>query len=203
MINLLPPIEKENLLMERIKRMVIILWFLAFFFLLCLILVFFAVMIYAKSQLQYQEAFSLQTREDVKQVKVEEFQGRVKLINSELAKLENFYSNKIYFSALVEKISKTLPNGVYLEDLSLVFIPGAEKEEKTEREGEIIVKKTKEPDAIEVSLAGFSPTRDLLFALKGNLEKEKDFVNIKFPPSNWVEEVDVDFSISFDINLNQ
>lgn len=203
MINLLPPIEKEKFLMEKIKKVVIILWFLAFFLACCFILVLIALRIYANSQLEIQGIYFLETKNETKLAKVAEFRERIELINSDMAKLDSFYSNKVYFSDLIEKISEKLPSEVYLDNLSLVYVPGKETTEKVEIDGQIITKKRRGPDTIEVSLAGFSPNRDILVELKNNLESEESFENVFFPASNWVERYNIDFSISFEIKWTQ
>ena len=173
--------------MEKVEKMAIIICFLAFFFLVCLILVLFTVRIYAKSQLESQKSFSLQGREDIEELSVKDYQEKIKLINSELVKLDNFYNNKFYFTPLIERIAALLPETVYLNDISLIFMPGEEGNS----------------DTIKVALAGFSPTRELLYELQNKLEAEKDFINPGFPSSNWLEDINIDFSVSFDLNIKQ
>jgi Tfp pilus assembly protein PilN len=177
MINLISPKEKEKFFMEKISRMVIVLWFLLFFFIVCLILVLWAVNIYAKSQLGVQEAFSSSAKEPQKMDRINQAKGKIETVNLGFGKVDSFYANKIYFSPLIEKISETLPDGVYLNSFSIIIT-----------------------DKIEVSLAGFAPQRDDLLKFKSNLESDKNFVNISFPASNWVEKTNIDFSVSFEIN---
>ena len=185
MINLIAPKEKEKLLMERITRMIIVLWFLLFFFIICLVLVFSAVRIYAKSQLGTQQSFTSSAKEEEKIEKIEQAKNKAELINSNLEKLDSFYKDKVYLSSLIEKISRTLPESLYLNDFSIMF-----------------VKKPNEEDyAMKVSLQGFALLREDLLELKGNLELEEDFVNVSFPASNWVKKVDIDFSVSFEIEV--
>lgn len=183
MINLIAPKEKEKLFLEKIKRIIIILWFLLFFFIICLILVFLAVRIYAKSQFQSQQSITLSAKEEFKKEKIEEVKQKVEIVNSSLEKMKSFYDNKIYFSSLIERISENLPKDIYLDDFSIIFVK----------------RPSEEKYVIEVSLEGFSPTREDLLEFKSSLEEEKDFINVSFPASNWVKKVDINFSASFEI----
>ncbi len=185
MINLIAPKEKEKLLMEKITRMIIVLWFLLFFFIICLVLVFLAVRIYAKSQLGIQQSFASSVKEEEKIEKIEEAREKAKLVNSSLEKLNSFYKDKVYFSPLIEKISRTLPESLYLNDFSIIFIRKLNEEDYT----------------IKISLVGFAPLRENLLEFKSNLESEQDFVNVSFPASNWVKKINIDFSVSFEVEI--
>ncbi|PIR71900.1 MAG: hypothetical protein COU42_03115 [Candidatus Nealsonbacteria bacterium CG10_big_fil_rev_8_21_14_0_10_36_24] len=179
MINLLPPEEKEKLFLEKKKRMVSILWFLVLFFIVCLILILLSMRIYLREQVKAQEALLSGIKQEGGRTEIEEYQERVHFINSEITKLNSFYQKKIYFSEIIEKISRTLPQENYLTNLSIIFSP--EKE-------------------IKVSLSGFSPTRELLFEFLKNLEQEQDFKEVSFPPANWVKAKDIDFFVTFGIS---
>ncbi len=183
MINLIAPKEKEKLLMEKITRMITILWILLFFFIICLALVFWIVRIYINSQLSTEQSFTASAKEQEKIEKIEQAKDRAKFVNSNLEKLNSLYKNKIYFSPLIEKISKTLPESLYLNNFSIIFVKELSKEDYD----------------IKVSLLGFAPFREDLLEFKSNLESEQGFINISFPPSNWVKKVNIDFSVSFEI----
>ena len=193
MINLLPPEEKEKLFSEKKKRMVIILWFLVLFFIICLILVLLSIRIYLRAQVKFQEAFLSEIKQESGRAEIKEFQERVNLINSELTKLNSFYQKKIYFSEIIERISKTLPQKTYLNNLSVVFSPAKKTKEEEEKKEKI------EEAKIKVSLSGFASTREFLFEFKRELEKEQDFKKVSFPPANWVKANDIDFFITFEI----
>lgn len=181
MINLLPPVEKEELLSEKKKKITIILWLLVLFFLLCLILTLFSVKIYLQIQAESQKTLLDESREEFGQSGIQDFREEINSINLTLTKLDSFYQQKTYFSEILGRISGILPQGIYLTNFSAVFT--TEKEEN-----------------IEISLSGFSPTADSLFEFKGNLEKENDFKDIYFPPSNWVKLIDINFLVTFKIS---
>ena len=174
MINLLPPIEKEKLSMEKNRRIVIILWILLLFFLTSSILILFSIRTYIQAQVRSQQYLLTEAKKEKNQSEIENLKEEINSINLNLTKLNSFYQNGIYLSDILDKISKTLPKELYLTNLSLVFP--------------------------SVSLSGFAPTTETLFEFKENLEQEPGFKEISFPPANWVDLTDIDFSITFIID---
>lgn len=147
MINLLPIIEKEKLLLEKNKRIAIILWVLVLFFLICSILILFSIKTYIQAQVKSQQYLLTEAKKEKNQSEIENLQEEINSINSSLTKLNSFYQNGIYLSDILEKISKTLPEKLYLTNLSIVFP--------------------------SVSLFGFAPFTETLFEFKENLEKSR------------------------------
>jgi len=182
MINLLPPVEKGKLLLERKKRIIIILWALVLFFLVCLILILFSIKIYLRNQVESQKTFLVEAEKEFEQSEIQDLRKRISSVNLTLTKLNSFYQQKIYLSQILEKISQTLPSEAYLTNLSAVF-------SSDEEEGNV-----------RVSLSGFVSTRETLFEFKKNLEKESNFKEISFPPANWVAPFDINFFVTFKVS---
>jgi len=177
MINLLPPQEKEIILMEKNKRIAIILSFLLLFFLVCLILISISIRIYLQGFIESEKSFLAQSEKEFFQSESQNLQEKIKSINSLIGELNSFYRQKIYFSEITERISKTLPENFYLTNFNLVL---SEEE-------------------INVSLSGFAPLREDLFKFKESLETEKNFKDISFPPANWIKAQNIDFYVTFKI----
>jgi len=190
MINLLPTKEKEVFLTEQKKKVMLTLWFLVLFFLICLALILFLVKIYLKDKIEAQKTFLIRSEEEFFNSEAQEIQDKINLGNSVFIKLESFYEEKVYFSKLLEEISKKMPNLFYLTNISFVF---SEEEKGKEEEGKWIEKK------VTISISGFAPLREDLLMFKKNLENEENFRDIYFPPSNWVEPSDINFSVIFNI----
>lgn len=184
MINLLPPQEKEKLLLEKKKILITILLILVLYFLFCLIFILFSIKVYSQIQIEFQEALLLRTEKGLGESEIKNFQEKIKETNSTLTKINSFYQQQIYFSEILERISKTLPQETYLTNFSTAFYT-----------------KEKEETGIKFSLSGFAPTRENLIEFKENLEKEEGFKEIYFPPTNWVKPTDIDFSLSFKIEI--
>jgi Tfp pilus assembly protein PilN len=176
MINLLPVEQKEELLEERNLKMVLILGIVALGFLVCLFLFLFAIKISISSKLDVQKISVDQREEELKNSQNQKLETEINNYNQVLMQLESFYKNNFNLSDNLEKISTVLPEGVYLKSLNFNL------ENK------------------KISISGFSPTREKLLELKGNLEKTNDFKNINFPPSSWIEAVNVNFTADFKIN---
>lgn len=181
MINLLPPEEKRELSAEKKRRIVIILWILVLFFLFSLFLTLLLAKIYLQTQVLSQKSILLGVEKESPQPEIEDFRGRITLINQNLTDLKTFYERKVYFPKVLERISQILPQGIYLTNFSALLSAAEEK------------------PIVKVSLTGFSPSREILFEFKQNLEREKDFQNVYFPPINWVKPANIDFLITFEI----
>ena len=97
--------------------------------------------------------------------------------------MNSFYQSESNLTEILEKISETLPINVYLAALNFDLLTATENEKH----------------AAQISLSGFSPTREILLEFKKNLEKEQTFEEIYFSPSNWVKPTDIDFSVNFKI----
>ncbi len=184
MINLLPPEEKEKLLLEKKKILITIFLILVLYFLFCLIFILFSVKAYSETQLEFQKALLLKTEKGLGDSEIKNFQEKIDKTNSTLTKIDSFYQQQIYFSEILERISKILPPEIYLTNFSAVFYT-----------------KEKEETGIKFSLSGFAPARETLIEFRKNLEKEEDFKEIYFPPTNWVKPIDIDFSLSFKIEI--
>ncbi len=182
MINLLPSKEKRELNLERKKRLTIIFCFMGLLFFLTLGVIFISVNTYISKRVQYYNNV-LQTKESItEQQEIRGMQEKIKEANLSLKKLKTFYNQRLNYSKLLERIAGILPENICLDDFSSVF---------TEPE--------KEKPYLRVSLSGFALTREDLFNLKRNLEKEENFQEIHFPPGNWMEARDINFSVNLKI----
>lgn len=180
MINLLPSQYKKELLEERNYRLVLILGILVLLSFVSLALILFSIKIYISGQVEYQKIILSEAEREFKQSETQNLQEKIALTNLTFSKLNSFYQENLYFTKTLERISKTLPSGTYLTNLS--FTPLAREEFQ-----------------VQISLSGFSPSREILFEFKKNLETEKDFQEIYFPPTNWIRPTDINFSLTFKI----
>ncbi|MBM3250644.1 MAG: hypothetical protein FJZ07_00150 [Candidatus Nealsonbacteria bacterium] len=183
MINLLPPEQKEELLLEQKKRIIVILGILVLFFLFCLFLFSFLVKIYLQIQVISQKGFLKEAEKGSFQLEIQDLRRKIDLINQDITRLEQFYKNRIYFSEILDKISQTIPRGVYLTNFSAAV---------SFFEGESLIK---------ISLSGFAPTREILLEFNKKLEEQINFKNISFPAANWVKPRDINFFVNFEYNL--
>lgn len=180
MINLLPPKEKEEILQEENWKLLMILGMFSLFFLISLLLILFSIKIFVTGEVDVQKILFAEQEKEFKNTQMQNLQNNLTAFNKKLSQLDSFYQNQSNFSEILEEISKTLPPGVYLNNLSI--IPQGGKNEGS-----------------KCSISGFSPSRQILLVLKDNLEKEKNFQEVYFSPANWVKPADINFTISFKV----
>jgi len=105
----------------------------------------------------------------------QDFEKMIEIANQNFSKLNSFYQGQIYLSKVLERISINLPPKIYLTSFSYQKERG------------------------QITLLGFVATREILLEFKKNLEREKDFAEIYFPSQNWLEPINIDFSVTFRI----
>ena len=175
MINFLPESEKKEFLLEETKRLVLILGVLLFLFLFSLALIFLSIKIYLSGEIQSQQFLLDSERGRLETKEIKDLKEQVAISNQKLSLVDEFYSQKINLVETLHKITKNIPQEIYLTDFAY------------------------SKNTSQISISGFSLSRDMLFQFKKNLEK--DFQNVYFPPSNWVKSDDINFSgVSFQIS---
>lgn len=173
MINLLPPQYKAELKEEENWKLTLILSILFLIFLVCSALILFSIKISISGQAEAQKILLLQEEKKFEESQIQNLEEKITISNQTLLKLNSFYQSQTNSTEILEKISETLPIRTYLTTLN--FNPA------------------------QISLSGFSPTREILLEFKKNLEQEELFEEIYFPPSNWVKPTNIDFSVNFKI----
>lgn len=175
MINLLPPIQKEELKQEERFKLVLILEIITLAFLISLTLILFSIKTSLLAELEIQKTYFEQREKELKNPQIQELEEKIKNLNLTFSELNSFYQGQTNLTAVLEKISKTFPARTYLTTLNF------------------------NPATSQISLSGFCPNRETLLEFKKNLEKEEKFEKIYFPPVNWVEPTDINFSVTFNI----
>ncbi len=177
MINLLPPQQKKELFNLFRLRLILILGILSASFFLSFSLVLLTIKIYISGNLKGQRIVFEETEREFSSNK--NFENEIEKYNLLLSNLDNFYRNEISNTQILEKIANILPPETYLTDLN--FNPAKEKNE------------------VQIALSGLCKNRDVLILLKKNLEGEKDFSEIYFPPGNWIKPQDINFNVTFKV----
>jgi Tfp pilus assembly protein PilN len=180
MINLLPPEKKEELLREKRLRLMTILGISLLFFLVCFSLILFSIKTFVGGEVEAQKILFEQREKELRNPQMQALEENLVSFNLVLSKLESFYHSQTKLNEILEKISEIIPSEIYLTNLSIV--PSSEKTSR-----------------IKCDLSGFSPTREKLLELKGNLEDEESFEGVSLPPASWVEATDINFIATFRI----
>lgn len=180
MINLLPSTEKEKIILEKKRKLIIILWILILFSIFCFALVLLSIKFYIYDQLKSQRVIFAEAEREFESSGAQDLQEKINSVNINLTKLDEFYQNKIYLIEILEEISNILPQRAYLTGFSTSIF------------------RSEEESGFKITLSGFALNREILFDFKENLEKSSNFKEIYFPPANWVEPTDIDFIVSFE-----
>jgi len=183
MINLLPPKEKEILLLEHNKKLVSVLGWMVLIILICLLLVLLSVKYYILSESVFQKATLQEAEKKYQTINFTDTKNAIKGYNEKLSLIRDFYKDDFYFSDALKIISDMQrPKGVYLTNLFL---------SKNEKDG-----------SIKANIAGFSDTRENLITLKDSIEGVKEIRNPSFSQASWIKQNDITFSLTFDIIKN-
>ncbi len=181
MINLLPPEEKEELLLEQNKRLIAILGSALLIVLFCMFLISMSVKYYVLGEAVSQK-FILEAAE--KKYQTPDFieaKSIIQKYNQNLAILKSFYKEDIDISQAVKDISNIQrPDGLYFTNLSL--------------------NRQKEEGVIDAAISGFSDTRENLLNFQKNIEENSSIKNPYFSPESWTRPKNINFSLTFKIN---
>lgn len=181
MINLLPSEEKKNLIGEENWKLTIILGILILASLICFSLILFSIKIFISGEIGVQKTFLNLEEKEFKNSQIQTIEKKIIISNEKLSRLDYFYKNQVNLTEILEKISGTLPPETHL--ISLGFNP--------------LVDSKEEKYLAQISLSGFSSTREVLLRFKENLEKEEGFSEINFRPADWLEKTNINFLVIF------
>lgn len=180
MINLLPPEEKIKLLLEKRKKLIIILGMIVLIPLFCLILILLSVKFYILGEVDSKKIILEQAEKEYQTPAFLTFKDIIQKNNKILVELESFYKKETYFSKALKIISNiTRPKNLYLTNMSL------DKNENYK---------------IKVAASGFSKTREDLLIFQKNINEIKEIKNVNFSPESWFNSQDVRFYLTFEIN---
>ncbi len=184
MINLIPKREIENIHQAERRRMLVVLGVLFIFSLFAFFMGLLSVDISIKGEVKAGKIIIQEEKAIREKSGLSDLLKRIDTDNKRIVKLNSFFNENLYPSDILKKLIKNIPSGVYLKEVSF-------REEKGT--------KTKSKNKRMVLVSGFSKDRLALFEFKKNLEKETDFSNLIFPPSNWINSQNIDFQFSFEI----
>ena len=181
MINLLPPQYKKELKQEEKWRTILNLEIFLFAFLIALSLILLSVKVSCGGLARSQQILTESERKVIKletehaqKLGFQNLDERVEAINLKLSKINSFYQENPNLTQIFQDLSRILPPNSYLTNLSY------------------------QKDGFQIPLSGFCPDRGSLFQLKKNFESQKNFEDVHFPSSNWLNPNN--FYLSFKIN---
>lgn len=178
MINLLPPINKEELRQEGNKKLTVVLGSTTLLSLTSLLLVLFAVKFYILADSQKYSQMLIDAQKKYQTPEFLLYKGVIEASNKDLTAANLFYKNEMRASeALKNLLLVKKPSGIRLTNIHI----GREKE----------------TNSIMVSIAGVSDERESLLAFKEGLESNVHVKNLDFPADNWVRPQNIVFRLAF------
>lgn len=208
-INLLSPLDKENLKWEKVNNLAVknILWV----FLLQAIFfgTFFFSIEYLKTKSEATAARLVGLNSGAEAKEVASIDRALKQSKSRVASIYEAQTGHIAWTGLFETISVLIPAGVRLEDINVTEYEdtaakkGAQDYGKAAAEGAGGMAEAEGSAAqaadrkFRVRISGNARTRDLLLALEDRLKASMIFSDLEYDTDNYVKSVDIDFKYTF------
>ncbi|MFC1789384.1 PilN domain-containing protein [Patescibacteria group bacterium] len=180
MINLLPTLEKKNLLKEEKWKLILIIELIVLFFLISLFLIFLSIKVYIGSRLEAQQIVLSQEREELEKTEINAFKAELGIINNQLEKLESFYDQEKSFTNFFKEIANLTPKEIIFNQISINSTDASREN-------------------FQISLSGYAPRVENLIEMRQNLNKDERFNQVYFPSSIWIKESDINFNITFQV----
>ncbi len=175
-INLLPRLKQQELSYERTLYSVTVAVVIATVILLIGVLVQFGVWTYLNRKTQASEAEIELLKATASKSENAEVKEKIQQANSQIIDFSNLMAKTPAWSEVMAAFVKNVPAGVKI----------------TAFEADAVKK--------EISIAGYSPTRDSVIDLYNNINADKDhFKNINYPLENVTQPTNVRFIFTFNI----
>jgi len=178
-MNLLPPEQKQVLLLEEKFKVVFISGIIILAFLVSFIFILISIKISLSGEMTIQKINFEQKEKELADPVLQEIESKIASANAAFSQLDSFYRAQRDSLAVLEKIFNALPPSTYLTNLNFNSVSS------------------------QIFIAGFAPSREILLKLKENLEKEDSFSEVYFPPTNWIEPANITFSLNFKIKSDE
>ncbi len=178
MINLLPPQQKEEVLLRKYLALILVWEILIFAFLISFALTLSLVKIFINRDLIIEKIYLEKKEKEAFLSK--DLEEKIKNFNFNFSQLNSFYQNQVSLTEILEKISQTIPPEVSLTNFNFSTLKEKEKEKVN-----------------QIFLSGFASNRELLLLFKKNLENQEEIFEINFSPESWISPTDINFNLSF------
>ncbi|MEK7103821.1 MAG: hypothetical protein AAB842_00275 [Patescibacteria group bacterium] len=188
--NLLPPIQKEEIKNESLRKKIsLILVFLGVN--LCILMaVIFSFRLYISEKNTEIDKKIIALEQQIKEPQFEALKKQIDTANQNLYKISNTKKEQVSSVDVLEKISSSFPANAYLQYFSF---QNSFKDTENKETKEIV-----RDFFAKIRMGGVAQDRETLFLFKKSLDQKKFFQNIYFNPSSWVKPSNAEFTIDFD-----
>ncbi|MFA7171209.1 MAG: hypothetical protein WC180_04410 [Candidatus Paceibacterota bacterium] len=202
-INLLSPLDKENLKWEKINNLALksIIWVLLA--VAISVGVFLCSVEYLKTK---KDAAAAELANIESLPATQEVDTIEKSLTQSKSKVEDIYAIQIghvSWTTLFENIAGLIPAGARLTDIAVqeevaAASTSSRKSQETLGVTKVAQKTVKAEDAkIKIQISGEAKTREILLALEGNLKSSDLFFDLQYDTKNYVESTDIEFKYTF------
>lgn len=170
-LNLLSPEEKKIILAEQTNRRIIF-WgvnLVTALLIFIILLSFIYVSISIKSKIAETDFKNAQAKFKIEGL--QNLQTEIKQMNAQIKNLDKIQTEHKYYSQALEKIIDIIPVNALIKKISI--------------------------NQNQVTVEGFSPSRETVLLIRQNLEKSPLFEKIESPIANLLKPTDIDFRFSF------
>jgi hypothetical protein len=180
MINILPPEEKQKLILRKKEKLKIIFGIVILVFLICFVLILLSIKFYILADTNSQKVILEQIKKENQTPELANFNSTVEKYNVVLTQLSSFYSEEIYFNQSLKIVSDVpTPKNLYL--------------------GNFIIKRENNGN-VQVSVSGVSASREDLLVFKKSVESSPEIKNPYFSADSWIDQKNPKFSLTFEIS---
>jgi len=197
-INLLSPLDKENLRWEKVNKLTVRSIACILFAELIFVGIFFVTLEYLKAEEQavaseYASVINLPQTREIIALEKEAKENRSK-INS----IYTIKEGHTDWTSLFDSIATITPAGVRLESITVSDATPKTKTTSPQPQEGVEIQQTE--GKMKVEVAGNAKTRDMLLEFENNLKGEKRFTDLEYDAANYVKSVNIDFKYSFNIS---
>ena len=184
MINLLPEKQKEELLFQKNRNLVVVLGSMAIIVLVCLALILLSLKFYILQIARSEESTLDETRSQYQTKDFLDLTTSLKKYNAELSRADNFYKRQVYMSnGLKTIVTVERPIGIIFNSVDL--------------------QNGQSGDGIQANIHGQSDTRENLITFKTNMEKQKGITNVYISPDDLIKPANINFYMTFNVTTSQ
>jgi Tfp pilus assembly protein PilN len=173
-VNLLPKAKQQELVHEHILYSITVAVVCAVIIMLSAVVVQFGVWTYLDRKIKTTDAKIDQLKKVANKTENTALKQEIRLINSQIADFSQLIAKTPQWSGVIAAFVKHVPDGVII----------------TQFDGQTIDK--------EITISGFSPSRDLVIDLYNNINGDKEhFSSINYPLENVAQPTNVRFTFTF------
>ncbi len=186
-INLLPPIRKEEIKDEILRKKISLVLFLLGIN-LCLLMAFiFALRLYIKSKNVEVDFQIIQLENRINEPQFEALKKQIDTANKNLNKISNIKREQVSSVDVLERVALLLPKEAYLQGFSFLnsFLDVEDKE----------TKETARYFFAKIRIGGVALNRETVFLFKQLLDDEELFESVYFDPFSWVKANNAEFMV--------